>query len=40
MTKLILLLVILMGVVIYGCSTDQGGTGGYEESSGHQGHHY
>lgn len=40
MNKMIWLLVLLIGIVISGCATEQGGAGGYERPSGHQGHHH
>jgi uncharacterized protein YceK len=40
MRKMILLLVLLIGIVISGCATEPGGSGGYERPSGHQGHHH
>ena len=41
MKRMIRLLVLLMGLVISGCATEQGGSGGYERPSGgyHGGHH-
>ena len=40
MKKMIFLLSVLMVIVISGCATGQGGSGGYEKpSGGHAGHH-
>jgi outer membrane lipoprotein SlyB len=41
MKKILFLLSLLMAIVISGCATEQGSTGGYERpSGGHAGHHH
>ncbi len=41
MKKMIFLLSVLMVIMVSGCATEQGGSGGgYERPSGHQGHQH
>lgn len=40
MKKMIFLLSLLAAIVISGCASGQGASGGYERPSGHSGHYH
>lgn len=40
MKKMLFLLSLLMAIVISGCATEQGDSGGWGSASGHQDHHH